>query len=140
MKVKRHTSLRGPPAGLLCTGSTIAEGRRGPRRLLAGLDAERQVQWMAGSKGIKKAVYRCQFSHSHSRVTLKCNGEFIYTTPLYLSLAAEERLPPLVSVSLRFPASDPPPSQRANLFCRCMSRARLLTSPSLRCTHLSVHY
>ena len=51
-------------------------------------------------------------SYSNLRVILKCNGEFIYTPPLYLCFAAEKRPPPLVSVSLRL-ALDSPPSRRA---------------------------
>ena len=56
------------------------------------------------------------------RVILKCNGEFIYTPPLYLCFAAEKRPPPLVSVSLRL-ALDPPPSRDA--VCRRCRRLRL---------------
>ena len=63
--------------------------------------------------GVRRAENCRGVKNHNSRVTLKCNGEFIYTPPLYLSLAAEKRLPPLVSVSLRFPALDPPPSRRA---------------------------
>ena len=48
--------------------------------------------------------------HPYSRVILKCNGEYIYTPPLYLCFAAKKRPPPLVSVSPQ-PALDPPPSQ-----------------------------
>ena len=51
---------------------------------------------------------------SDSRVTLKCNGEFIYTAPHSTYVFSRRREHPLVSVSLRL-AFDPP--------CLCADRS-----------------
>ena len=49
------------------------------------------------------------------RVILKCNGEFIYTPPLYLCFAAEKRPPPPgLGVSA---ASVGPPPSRVSVGC-----------------------